>query len=106
MRAPGHPADPHPAPQLKTMTCRQLVLAAATVLLQVHDDIKDKDYHLFFSWICPGAACRLCGAGVFSDTGLHHIPPAESGNKHANVPEDVAEAAVAAARDELDAEDM
>jgi len=67
--------------KLKEMTCRDAVMHIAKILHAVHDDIKDKEFELELSWICP-----------------------ESGNQHQFVPKDLRDQADKAARDALKAD--
>lgn len=68
--------------KLSEMTCRELVNEAAKIIYAVHDEVKDKHFNLFLSWVS-----------------------AETLGKHTLVPEDVHNAAEAFAKAALEAAD-
>jgi 20S proteasome subunit alpha 7 len=67
---------------LTSMTCREALQKAAKILETVHDDVKEKPFTLEMSWVC-----------------------AESGWKHASVPDELINASRAAAVAEIEAEE-
>ncbi|KAJ3371397.1 hypothetical protein GGF31_003321 [Allomyces arbusculus] len=69
--------------KLDELTCREAVKEAARILHLVHDEAKDKDFELELSWVC-----------------------AESNNKHAMVPADLAQEANAFAQAALNPDEM
>eukprot|EP01121_Diplochlamys_sp_Union-15-3_P006064 TRINITY_DN1650_c0_g1_i5.p1 TRINITY_DN1650_c0_g1~~TRINITY_DN1650_c0_g1_i5.p1 ORF type:complete len:177 (+),score=35.49 TRINITY_DN1650_c0_g1_i5:119-649(+) len=68
--------------KLSELTCRQAVVEAAKMIYSIHDDVKDKEFELELSWVCP-----------------------ESNNKHTMVPKDIKEQAEKLAQAALDEED-
>eukprot|EP01117_Protostelium_nocturnum_P007654 TRINITY_DN2745_c0_g1_i1.p1 TRINITY_DN2745_c0_g1~~TRINITY_DN2745_c0_g1_i1.p1 ORF type:complete len:251 (-),score=69.24 TRINITY_DN2745_c0_g1_i1:23-775(-) len=68
--------------KLTEMTCREAVKEVARIIHYLHDDVKDKDFELEMSWICP-----------------------ESGHQHQAVPESLLAEAEEAAKASL-VEDM
>ncbi|KAJ3362970.1 hypothetical protein GGF32_005110 [Allomyces javanicus] len=69
--------------KLDELSCREAVKEAARILHLVHDEAKDKDFELELSWVC-----------------------AESSNKHAMVPTDLAQEANAFAQAALNPDEM
>jgi len=39
--------------KLSEMTCKEAVVEVAKIIHMVHDEVKDKDFELELSWICP-----------------------------------------------------
>eukprot|EP00038_Savillea_parva_P007089 m.167753 g.167753 ORF g.167753 m.167753 type:complete len:255 (+) comp12872_c0_seq1:57-821(+) len=73
--------------KLSDLTCKELVKEAARIIYAVHDEAKDKDFHLFMSWV-----------------------GADTNGKHEMVPDDLfaeaEKAAKAALEDDDDDDDM
>ena len=66
---------------LDNMTCEEAVKHAALIIHTVHDEVKDKDFELEMSWICP-----------------------QSKNRHAPVPKDILAEAEVWAKQQLESE--
>jgi len=67
--------------KLNDLTARQAVFEVAKIIHSVHDEVKDKEFELELSWICP-----------------------ESGNQHQLVPKDLLAEAQKAAKTALEAD--
>eukprot|EP01119_Soliformovum_irregulare_P013628 TRINITY_DN3652_c0_g1_i4.p1 TRINITY_DN3652_c0_g1~~TRINITY_DN3652_c0_g1_i4.p1 ORF type:complete len:252 (+),score=69.13 TRINITY_DN3652_c0_g1_i4:79-834(+) len=65
--------------KLSELTAREAVAEVAKIIYQVHDEVKDKEFELELSWICP-----------------------ESKNRHEMVPKEIAQAAEAKVKAELE----
>ena len=66
---------------LDNMTCEDAVKHAALIIHTVHDEVKDKNFELEMSWICP-----------------------QSKNRHAPVPKEILARAEAWAKQQLESE--
>ena len=66
---------------LENMTCEEAVKHAALIIHTVHDEVKDKDFELEMSWICP-----------------------QSKGRHAPVPKETLQQAEAWAKEQLSSE--
>eukprot|EP00041_Stephanoeca_diplocostata_P005787 m.68555 g.68555 ORF g.68555 m.68555 type:complete len:258 (-) comp15998_c0_seq1:149-922(-) len=68
--------------KMADMTCKELLKEAAKIIYSVHDDVKDKEFNLFMSWV-----------------------GADTGGKHELVPEDLLMEAEAYAKAALEDDD-